>query len=53
MQRVACRIFAKYRRAKTKVDTIWWALLTYVSASSPYLILGRDVPMQNMRAGCI
>ena len=45
MQRVAYKTPTKRYRAKTKVDTIQWALLTYTYTFSPYLILGYNTPI--------
>ena len=45
MQRVAYRTPTKYYQARTKVNTIQWALLTSTSTSSPYLILGYNTPI--------
>ena len=53
MQRVAYRISTKYYQARTKVNTIQQALLTYASTSSPYLTLGYNTPMQDIRIGGI
>ena len=44
MQRVAYKTSTKYYQARTKVNTIQQALLTYTS-TSPYLTLGRDAPI--------
>ena len=45
MQRVAYKTPTIYYQARTKVNTIQQALLTCTSTSSPYLILGRDIPI--------
>ena len=45
MQRVAYRTPTKRYQARTKVNTIQQALLTYASTSSPYLILGYNAPI--------
>ena len=51
MQRVAYRMPTKRYQAKTKVNTIQQALLTYASTFSPYLILGYNTPMQDIYMG--
>ena len=51
MQRVAYRTPTKRYQARTKVNTIQWALLTYTSTSSSYLMLGCNAPIQDIRIG--
>ena len=48
MQYIAYRMPTERCWAKTRINTIWWALLTYISASSLYLILGYDIPVQGI-----
>ena len=45
MQRVAYKTPTKRYQARTKADAIQQALLTYTSTSSPYLTLGRNMPI--------
>ena len=45
MRRVAYRMPTKRYQARTKVNTIQQAPLTYTFASSPYLTLGCNTPI--------
>ena len=49
MQRVAYKTPIKCCQARTKVDTIWWALSTYTYTFSHHLTLGRNTPVQDVR----
>ena len=53
MQCVACEMPTKRYQARTKVNTIQWALSCAFTFSSPYLMSGRDVPMQDICVGGI
>ena len=45
MQCIAYKMPTKHYWARTKVNTIQQALFYTSTSSSPYLILGRDVPV--------
>ena len=51
MQRVACETPTKRYQARTKVNTIQWALSYTSASSSPCLILGRNIPVQDIYVG--
>ena len=52
MQYVVYKMPTEHYQAKTKVDTIQQAFFcTSASFFSPYLILGRDAPVQDIYAG--
>jgi len=48
MQRIVYKTPTKRHQAKTKVNTIWWALLTYTFSFSSYLILNCNILVQDI-----